>query len=120
MAKKKSKRRISERQAKYIFDMRLARQLNRRFTEKQLMAGDVISRFLGGDMQDLKESKPSPQALEHAKFYLLLFKRFQLLQQGQNDIIKVATINDISKVQTAVSGFPVIRMQPLEAAFCIN
>ena len=34
MAKKKSKRRISERQAKYIFDMRLARQLNRRFAEK--------------------------------------------------------------------------------------
>ena len=82
MAKKKSKRRISERQAKYIFDMRLARQLNRRFAEKQFMTGDVISRFLGGDMQDLKKSKPSPQALEQAKFYLSLFKQFRLQQQG--------------------------------------
>ena len=42
------------------------------------MAGDVISRFLGGDMQDLKKSKPSPQALEQAKFYLSLFRQFRL------------------------------------------
>ena len=46
------------------------------------MNGDMVSRYFSGNMQDLKKSKPSPQALEQARFFLSLFKQFRLLQQG--------------------------------------
>lgn len=46
------------------------------------MNGDIVSRYFSGNMQDLKKSKPSGQALEQARFFISLFKQFKLLQQG--------------------------------------
>lgn len=46
------------------------------------MNGDIVSRYFSGNVQDLKKSEPSPQALEQARFFLSLFKQFRLLQQG--------------------------------------
>lgn len=46
------------------------------------MNGEIVSRYLGGDIQGIKSLKPSKQAMEHASFYLSLFKQFKLLQQG--------------------------------------
>lgn len=46
------------------------------------MNGDIVSRYFSGNVQDLKESKPSGQALEQARFFLSLFKAKKLLQQG--------------------------------------
>ena len=46
------------------------------------MNGDIVSRYFNGKVQDLKKSKPSPQALEQARFFLSLFKAKRLLQQG--------------------------------------
>lgn len=45
------------------------------------MNGGIVSRYFSGNVQDLKKSKPSNQALEQARFFLSLFKQFQLLQQ---------------------------------------
>lgn len=42
----------------------------------------ILRQYLGEDMRDLQESKPSGNALEQARFYLSLFKRFKLQQQG--------------------------------------
>ena len=46
------------------------------------MNGDIVSRYYNGNVQDLKKSKPSQEALEQARFFLSLFKQFKLLQQG--------------------------------------
>jgi len=46
------------------------------------MNGDIVNRYFNGNVQDLKKSKPSPQALEQAGFFLSLFKAKRLLQQG--------------------------------------
>lgn len=46
------------------------------------MEASVVRQYLGNDMQDLKKSKPSIQALEQARFFLSLFKAKKLLQQG--------------------------------------
>lgn len=46
------------------------------------MNGDKVSRYFSGSVQDLKKSKPSGQALEHARFFISLFKAKRLLQQG--------------------------------------
>jgi len=46
------------------------------------MNGDIVSRYFSGNVQDLKKSKPSPQALEQARFFLSLFKAKRLPQQG--------------------------------------
>lgn len=46
------------------------------------MNGDIVSRYFSGNVQDLKKSKPSPQALEQARFFLSLFKRQKLILQG--------------------------------------
>lgn len=46
------------------------------------MKTSIVRQYLGNDMQDLKKSKPSVQALEQAKFFLSLFKAKKLLQQG--------------------------------------
>lgn len=45
------------------------------------MNSDIVCRYFSGNVQDLKKSKPSGQALEQARFFLSLFKQFQLLQQ---------------------------------------
>ncbi len=46
------------------------------------METSVVRQYLGKDMQGLKKSKPSIQALEQARFFLSLFKAKKLLQQG--------------------------------------
>ena len=46
------------------------------------MNGSIVSRYFNGNVQDLKKSKPSPQALEQARFFMSLFKAKKLLQQG--------------------------------------
>lgn len=46
------------------------------------METSVVRQYLNKDIQDLKESKPSSQALEQARFFLSLFKANKLLQQG--------------------------------------
>ena len=46
------------------------------------MDGSIVSQYLGENVRELKKSKPSPQALEQARFFLSLFKAKQLLQQG--------------------------------------
>ena len=51
------------------------------------MNGDIVSRYFSGNVQDLKKSKPSNQALEQARFFLSLFKAKKLLQQGWESII---------------------------------
>ena len=45
------------------------------------METSIVRHYLGKDMQDLKKSKPSIQALEQARFFLSLFKAKKLLQQ---------------------------------------
>ncbi|GEM_PF-1861643 len=46
------------------------------------MNGDIVSRYFNGNVQDLKKSKPSQEAIENARFFLSLFKANKLLQQG--------------------------------------
>ncbi len=46
-----------------------------------LMDGSILNRYLGGNIQDFKQSKPSKEAIENARFFLSLFKQFRLLQQ---------------------------------------
>ncbi len=46
------------------------------------MNGGIVSRYFNGNVQDLKKSKPSQEAIENARFFLSLFKQFRLLQQG--------------------------------------
>lgn len=46
------------------------------------MDGSIVSQYLGKNVRDLKKFKPSPEAIENARFFLSLFKQFRLLQQG--------------------------------------
>jgi len=46
------------------------------------MNGGIVSRYFNGNVQDLKKSKPTSEALEQARFFLSLFKAKRLLQQG--------------------------------------
>ena len=56
------------------------------------MNGDIVSRYFNGNVQDLKKSKPSQEALEQARFFLSLFKHQKLILQGWKSTIRSATI----------------------------
>lgn len=45
------------------------------------MNGGIISHYFSGNVQDLKKSKPSSQAIKQAQFFLSLFRQYKLSLQ---------------------------------------
>ena len=45
------------------------------------MDGGIVSQYIGENVRELKNTKPSQEAIENARFFLSLFKQFRLLQQ---------------------------------------
>lgn len=52
------------------------------------METSIVRQYLGKDIQDLKKSKPSIQALEQARFFSHFLRQKSCYNRGESSIIR--------------------------------